>query len=366
MNKEQSRAIKKGRRTNLLGQAVWLGIPVVVLLGVFSYVSFVSSNKLDFDVKMASLFAVFYFGWLVVFILNGIALGLVHKKHGRIGILVVFLTGAAITSPAFVFYDYFISNVFFSNPDFNIFKMVRTVPLSGYFDKFLHYSILFGANAFFLYQELFNRTRMDLLASEKKIAEQKLLDAELKLSSLQRQLAPHFMFNCLSMLSALARMGKHEEVISTVGRLGELLRFVHNSSDSSEIPLQDEIDFVVNYIALQGARFGEKYHFDIKVDGSTSNVMCIPYSLQVFIENAYAHSFASSEKQTIIEVGIEIKSDSVFFQIKNNNVQQDSNGGMGTSISNLEERMKIIYNEDYSLKTLSHSDVFEVSLRVPR
>ncbi len=84
-----------------------------------------------------------------------------------------------------------------------------------------------------------------------------------ELSLLRSQISPHFAFNVLNSLTALARK-KSDELEPTIIKLSQLMRYtIYHSAVSSEGPaagrveLQTELEYLQNYIDLQTLRFGK-------------------------------------------------------------------------------------------------------------
>ncbi|WP_290796026.1 sensor histidine kinase [Flavihumibacter sp. UBA7668] len=124
---------------------------------------------------------------------------------------------------------------------------------------------------------------------ERELAKEKEMEfLKTELAFLRSQVSPHFMFNVLNNMVALARKGSDQLEPSLI-KLSSLLRYMLYESDQETVPLQKEIDYLNSYIDLQRQRFGKKIPITVDftgVDGSYE----IPAMLLIpFVENAFKH-----------------------------------------------------------------------------
>ncbi|KZS00924.1 Uncharacterized protein APZ42_002590, partial [Daphnia magna] len=88
----------------------------------------------------------------------------------------------------------------------------------------------------------------------------------LRLTLLQGQLEPHFLFNTLNGVSSLVRAGERGQALSALSRVSELLRYALRVSRLDWVTVQDELDFVRDYLALQSLRFGAGLRLSWQLD----------------------------------------------------------------------------------------------------
>ncbi|MGC4058064.1 MAG: histidine kinase [Chitinophagaceae bacterium] len=90
---------------------------------------------------------------------------------------------------------------------------------------------------------------------------------EAEISYLKAQINPHFLFNSLNSIYALA-IDKSDETADAVVRLSGLMRYVLTDASQDHVPLHREIDYISNYISLQEIRITEQTKFSFSVDGN--------------------------------------------------------------------------------------------------
>lgn len=114
-----------------------------------------------------------------------------------------------------------------------------------------------------------------------------------RLTALRSQLNPHFLFNTLNAISALAIKGDREEVSQTLGTLGDLLRISLDDELPQEIPLAQELEFLDRYLDIQRTRFGTRLRVIQHLDPGTPDAMVPSMILQPLVENAIEHGLAA-------------------------------------------------------------------------
>lgn len=116
--------------------------------------------------------------------------------------------------------------------------------------------------------------------------EAKLAEAERK--ELEDQLNPHFLFNTLNTIKALARLHGEEEIYTISVRLGKILRSTLRNRDS-ECTIRESLDLVESYLMIQKIRFKDKISYTIEADPSLMEEMTPKLIIQPLVENAIIH-----------------------------------------------------------------------------
>ena len=158
-----------------------------------------------------------------------------------------------------------------------------------------------------IYTSVFFKNWKNLL---QKHAEMEKATVESKLTALQNQVNPHFLFNCLNTLNSLVYVdaGKASRFI---GDLSKVYRYVLEQDDV--VTLAEEVAFCQSYLVLEQFRFGEKLKVDFRLSGSESERI-LRMGLQLMLENAIKHNEISNEKP--LRIIVERNGD--FVVIKNN------------------------------------------------
>ena len=125
-------------------------------------------------------------------------------------------------------------------------------------------------------------------------AKMKKVNSELKrleLRALQSQMNPHFIFNCLSSISALYLSGKPAAANDYLSRFSSLLRIILEHAQHRLISLKDDLEMFEIYVPLEGLQFDEPFDFELNVDlkKSASEIYIPSMVTHTFIENAIKH-----------------------------------------------------------------------------
>lgn len=116
--------------------------------------------------------------------------------------------------------------------------------------------------------------------------------ANARLDALRMQLNPHFLFNTLHTVAALVRGRRHDEAVTMIAGLSELLRRTLDGQTMQETSLADELTFVERYLDIQRVRFGDRLRVELRIDPATREARVPTLLLQPLVENALRHGLA--------------------------------------------------------------------------
>lgn len=163
--------------------------------------------------------------------------------------------------------------------------------------------------------------------------------------SLKDQLNPHFLFNSLNVLSNLVYENADMSA-KFIRQLSRIYRYVLDVQQEELVPLEMELDFAENYLALQKMRFEEGLQYDIKVNKSTPGSLP-PLSLQLLLENAIKHNVAS--KQNPLQIAITLEGNAL---VVSNNLQPKSSlpeESAGIGLANIGKRYELLSDQKISI-----------------
>lgn len=124
--------------------------------------------------------------------------------------------------------------------------------------------------------------------------------AQVMYENLKQHLNPHFLFNSLTSLSSLIRINQ-DMAGDFLERMSKIYRYILKNRDSETVTLQDELNFVSNFIALQKTRFENSLHVNIQVDDEAMYKKIAPVTLQNLLENAIKHNTTGKSKPLVID-----------------------------------------------------------------
>lgn len=171
-------------------------------------------------------------------------------------------------------------------------------------------NILFSA-----FQEMLARIR--LLLEENKRENKRKRQAEL--SALQSQINPHFLYNTLDSINALAILNNQKEISKMTTSLGQLLR--RSLDNPSEYhTLETEFEHVKAYLAIQKIRYEDHFHTEFHMDSQIRDFPVIRLILQPLVENCIYHGLEMKPEPGQIEIIATDAGDSVMIQTKDNGI----------------------------------------------
>lgn len=120
----------------------------------------------------------------------------------------------------------------------------------------------------------------------------------MKMLALRSQMNPHFIFNSLNALKNLVMLSREEDAVQYLDNFSVLLRTILQNSSKNTITVEEELDMLELYLALEKSRMGKDFSYDIQCDSreALSQYTIPPLLLQPFVENAIWHGLHPSKK----------------------------------------------------------------------
>ena len=199
--------------------------------------------------------------------------------------------------------------------------------------------------------------RIEMLVATRQEEEAKAAEAERK--ALESQMNPHFLFNTLSSIKALARLHGEDEIYRITIRLGKLLRYsIDNHSPDATI--RESLDLVECYLMIQKLRFGERLSYGISVDDSLLDLETPKLILQPIVENAVTHGLEEKIGGWNIWITIKKTGGRLQMQVCDNGIgfqsipdMKDLEHSQHTGLYNVYRRLELKYGGSFSLSIAS-------------
>ncbi|HEY4197065.1 MAG TPA: histidine kinase [Mucilaginibacter sp.] len=185
--------------------------------------------------------------------------------------------------------------------------------------------------------------------------------ASAELSFLKAQINPHFLFNTLNNIYTMVVI-KDENAADSIMKLSNIMRYVTDDSNTAFVPLQDEIDFIKDYIELQRLRLGEQTYINLDISGKIEDKIIAPLILMTFIENVFKYGVSKHNKSVIV---IKIKADNMginFFSQNRIFPEKKENQRAGIGLKNTRQRLAYLYPGKHKLDIDDENNVYTVDL----
>jgi len=204
--------------------------------------------------------------------------------------------------------------------------------------------------------------------------EQTRAAATAEMRALQARMNPHFLYNALNAIAALATIAPRE-IPRAAGRLRQFLRASFDQHERALVPVEEELAVVRAYLDIESLRFGSRLKVEQAIDPGLSKVLMPPFSFQPLVENAVQHGLQSSPKAGRLRLVVRLVGQSVEMS-----VTDDGQGVPSTEVERrffaarpqmhalelLRRRLKGLFGRSFSLE--ARSEVGQgtiVTLRIP-
>ena len=192
----------------------------------------------------------------------------------------------------------------------------------------------------------------------------KLQFKQQQLDALQYQLNPHFLFNSLNSIRGML----YEDVSEAKKLLGEFRQLFKHLFNNKQhcITVSEEVQLCRHYLKLEAVRFEERLTVNWSIADNLNDYLVPSMSLFTLIENAIKHGIANIVSNGSIDISISEQAKQLVIVISNSlNVDARQADGTRTGLTNLETRLGLLYQDNFSLNTERTNDRFIVELIVP-
>jgi hypothetical protein len=188
-------------------------------------------------------------------------------------------------------------------------------------------------------------------------------DAELK--ALKAQINPHFLFNCLNSISALATVDGARAREMCI-RLSDFLRSTLNLAEEEIIPVERELALARSYLEVEQIRFGARLRVQQTIAAACSACAVPSLILQPLVENAVKHGIAGLVDGGEIRLDADCGSGLLRITIENEfdpDAPTASRNGLG--LANVRHRLRTIYQNQARVTAEARDNRFSVTLEFP-
>ena len=215
--------------------------------------------------------------------------------------------------------------------------------------------VLFSAIIRNVYNNIRLREKNSQLQIEKKEAE---------LNYLKAQTNPHFLFNTLNNIYALAR-DKSDLAPESIMRLSKILRFMLYETGDNAVAIEDELKIVTDYIALEKLRYDDSLLVTVNAGIENSKRKLPPLLLIPLVENAFKHGVSETRNRPFVDIQLTVEREQLIFTVKNSVEDAPAVPGVKENIglSNLRRQLALLY-KDYDLSIELKDAVFTAVLSI--
>jgi len=199
----------------------------------------------------------------------------------------------------------------------------------------------------------------------KQQSEEALLQkSQFELKLLKAQVQPHFLFNTLNNMYYEAYMEAPRTAL-LIERLSDIMRYFIDQNIQDTVPIETEVQFLDNYIALETIRIMPEPELEFEKDFKTG-IHLPPMLLMTFVENIFKHGIDKISGCNQIWIRIAEQEGYLIFETRNSiNRHPGRTKPTGLGLKNLRQRLSLLYGADFELDTRDDGRYFTAFLKIP-
>ncbi|QUI21426.1 sensor histidine kinase [Vallitalea pronyensis] len=211
--------------------------------------------------------------------------------------------------------------------------------------------------------------KLEALIQDNYVKQLKKREAEL--NALQFQINPHFLYNTLEIMNAIASVHKCYAICDISENLGEMFRYSISSDTSDFVNLSDELSHIKNYINIQKVRFGDRFEVYYDIEEGIEETKVLKFILQPIVENAMTHGFSKDMEKGFLEIAAFRDKHKLIIQVLDDGCGMDKDevirlnkainegteslfsGDKSIGLKNVNMRIKLAYGQQYGIYLFS-------------
>jgi predicted ATPase/GAF domain-containing protein len=189
----------------------------------------------------------------------------------------------------------------------------------------------------------------------------------LQLEAHQAKIKPHFLFNALSSIADLA-LTDGQRAEEALLKLAQLYRYILTTTAEDLVSLEQELEVVASYLALEQLRFGTKLVYSVDCRGDMSGVKLPGMLIQPLVENSVRHGIAHRTTPGHVRISASIIGERCCILVQDDGPGDKStpslSSGTGFGLRSVQERLVLAYDQDYSFAITSTAG-YRVEIELP-
>jgi two-component system, LytTR family, sensor kinase len=245
-----------------------------------------------------------------------------------------------------------------TDPDYIIF-LERSLLVRGLF-AWIMISLLAAMSWLWFYIQEQRENENRKLTTEK-------LAREAELASLRQQLQPHFLFNSLNSISALAGT-RPEEARKMIQQLSDFLRGTLKKDDSQLVTFSEELQHLQLYLEIEKVRFGHRLKTEIRHEEQTTISKLPTLLLQPIVENAIKFGLYDTVGEIIITIAAKMEQGYLVVTVSNpyDPATAQPKQGTGFGLNSVQRRLYLLFARNDLVTTTQEENIFTTTVRIPQ
>ena len=184
-----------------------------------------------------------------------------------------------------------------------------------------------------------------------------------ELLHLKSQVNPHFFFNMLNNLYGLVEKdGKKAR--SLILKLSDLMRYSIYEGQKEEVTLEEEIDYLKNFVALNQMRYHKAIRIDFDTQIHQAGIKIMPLLFIILLENAFKHGVEKLRTDAFVNIKMQTNKQGIHFEVANNFDPAEASSNAGIGLANLKRRLELVYPNKHTLSISATDAVYAAKLSI--
>ncbi len=192
------------------------------------------------------------------------------------------------------------------------------------------------------------------------------LAREAELLTLRQKIQPHFLFNSLNSISALAG-SKPEEARKMIQQLSDFLRSTLRHEENSLTSIEDEILQLELYLSIEKVRFGHRLETTINISEESKKLLLPAMVIQPVVENAIKFGLYDTIEKVSIKINVWKEQNELIFEVENPfDPSTSMPEGTGFGLSSIKRRLYLLYTRNDLLHTKAQNKIYTTTIKIPQ
>ena len=309
------------------------------------YIVIYYRNSLTNYKAIIGLSITYFTGFLVSFLLRYLYQKINYQSRSILTLAITVILGSIVVSNIWSWAD-----IFFSIPLYSFEYFMSRMTIQSYIGTVWSHSwvLIFWSTLYFVI-----KLWWEWILQKERTEKANALAQAAQLQMLRYQLNPHFLFNSLNSIRALIEEDKNQAK-SMITELSEFLRYSLISKNYLDVPLNNEIEAIRHYFAIEKKRYEEKLDVTFEIDPSAEDYPVLSFLIHPIIENAIKYGMKTSPLP--LKIGIKAHVINGMLKIEVNNTgkwvepivkKEDNEMGTGTGLDNIRQRLENAFPNNY-------------------
>jgi hypothetical protein len=191
--------------------------------------------------------------------------------------------------------------------------------------------------------------------------------ASARLEALRYQLNPHFLFNTLNAISSSVVTGRPEAAEATLARLCDFLRATLSTSKSGMVPVEDELQTIADYLAIEKARLGDRLRIEFDCPLSLREAAIPSFLLQPLVENAIKHGVGATSLPVSLRIEVSARDERLKICVQDDAASSHIAAikGTGLGLANVRARLAAVFGDSAFLDAAPTASGFRACITLP-